>query len=473
MLFPARYTQPLREDFTSLADKFLPIIKVAWKKAFGKDFELDPWQEWLIRSILETDDKGELRYRQCFVSMPRQQGKSEIMAIIGLIALLRKDGVTNLGVASTADQARLVHERLLRVVMANPALSRFMSKITDTRGIVTKTGSKYIIRASNAASLQGIPVTTAIVDELHLVDPDVYSAIVSGTGARKGTAVYGITTAGDQDSELLMSLYESAEKAINGTMEGFGAFIWEAPDAIVPDDDEALLELLMQCNPALECGRLDAKTLLQDVRTLPNTEVIRYRLNRFVDSEDSTYMPLTLWQRCGRSEDEAFPKGVRPVFSIDRTPDWGYATISVAVKDSQGVIWTEVVASIVKPNLEQLLHACMGLTKYGPAAFVVDGYSLKELGNELKKRGLNVFVTSQPDIINASSMFYAKVAQQKVKHANDPLLTLQMPLTGRKAVGDAFRISRKNSSVEIDAVMSTVLAVFVAETRQEQPLGVW
>ena len=473
MLHPARYTKPLREDFDSLADRFLPIIRVAWKTAFGKKFELDPWQEWLIRSILELDDNGDLRYRQCFVSMPRQQGKSEIMAIIGLIALLKADGVTNLGVASTADQARLVHERLLRVVMANPALSRIMSKITDTRGIVTKTGSKYIIRASNAASLQGIPVTTAIVDELHLVDPDVYSAIVSGTGARKGTAVYGITTAGDQDSELLMSLYESAEKAINGSMEGFGAFIWEAPDAIVPEDDEALLALLMQSNPALECGRLDSKTLMQDVRTLPDTEVIRYRLNRFVDSEDTSFMPVALWQRCGRGEDEEMPKGVRPIFAIDRTPDWGYATITVAMKATDGTIWTEVVASIVKPNLEQLLQACMSLTKYGPAMYVMDGYGLKELGNELKKRGLPTFITSQPEVINASSLFYAKVAQQKLKHANDPLLSMQMPLTGRKQVGDAFRVSRKNSSVEIDSVMSTVLAVFIAETRQEQPLGVW
>lgn len=473
MLTPTRYTKPLREDYVSLADKFLPLVRLAWKTAFGKDYAFDPWQEDLIRRILELDDKGELRYRQCFVSMPRQQGKSELMAVIGLIALLKKDGVTNLGVASTADQARLVHERLLRVIQANPALSKFMSKITDTRGIVTKTGSKYIIRASNAATLQGIPVTTAIVDELHLVDPDVYTAIVSGTGARKGTAVYGITTAGDQDSELLKSLYETAEKAINGTLEGFGAFIWEASEARVPEDDDELLALLMESNPALECGRLEAKTMLQDLRTMPDTEVIRYRLNRFVDSEDTSYMPVALWQRCGRSEDSVFPKDVRPIISIDRTPDWGYASVAITAKDKDGIIHTELVASIVKPNMEQLLQVCLNLSKYGPSMYVMDGYGLKELGQELKKRGLPTFITSQPEVINASSMFYAKVAQQKIQHANDPLLSLQMPLTGRKQVGDAFRISRKNSSVEIDAVMATVLGVFLAETRQETPLGVW
>jgi phage terminase large subunit-like protein len=473
MLLPSRYTKPLREDFPSLADKFLPLIRVAWKSAFGKSFELDEWQTWLIRSLLELDEDGDLRYRQAFVSMPRQQGKTELMSVIGLIALLKADGVTNVGVASTADQARLVHERLLRVIQANPALSNFMTKITDTRGIVTKNGSKYIIRASSAATLQGIPVTTAIVDELHLVDPSVYSAIVSGTGARKGTAVYGISTAGDQDSELLTTLYEQAEKAINGTLEGFGAFIWEAPEPIVPEDDDELLKLLMACNPALESGRLDSKTLLQDVRTLPDTEVIRYRLNRFVDSEDKTFMPLTLWQRCGRNVEDEFPEGVRPVIAIDRTPDWGYASVAMAVKDAEGIIHTELVASLVKPNLEQLLQICLNLAKHSPVFFVMDGYTLKELGQELKKRGLPTFVTSQPEIINASATFYAKVAQQKLKHANDPLLSLQMPITGRKSVGDAFRISRKNSSVEIDGVMATVLATFIAETRREQPLGVW
>jgi phage terminase large subunit-like protein len=143
------------------------------------------------------------------------------------------------------------------------------------------------------------------------------------------------------------------------------------------------------------------------------------------------------------------------------------------MKDKDGVIHTELIASLVKPNLEQLLQVSLNLAKYSPAMYVVDGYPLKELGNELKKRGLPVFVTSQPEVINASSMFYAKVAQKKLKHANDPLISMQMPLTGRKQVGDAFRVSRKNSSVEIDAVMATVLATFVAETQQERPLGIW
>jgi phage terminase large subunit-like protein len=473
MLHPARYTKPLSEDFTSEADWFLPVAELAWKVAYGKDYEFDEWQKWLIRSILETNPDGSLRYRQVLCSLPRQNGKTEVMSVIGLWSLLRKAGVTNLGVASTADQARLVHERLLRTIQANPTLAKFMNKITDTRGIVTKEGSKYIIRASNSGTLQGIPVEVGIVDELHLVDPDVYNAIVAGTGSRKGTMVLGITTAGDDNSDLLHSLYENAEKAIGGQIDGFGAFIWEASEATVPTNDDDLLKLLLEANPALESGRIDPVVMLQDVRTMPDQDIIRYRLNRFTEAAGA-FMPLSLWATCARGMDEEFPRGtIRPIFSIDRTPDWGYATIVATVKDDKGITHTEVVASITKPTLEQLVNICINLYKYSPMTYIMDGYGLKELGAELKMRGLPTYVTGQGEIINASAMFYAKTVQKKIRHASDPLMSVQLPRTVRKNIGDAFRISRKDSSVEIDAVMATLLGVFGAEIRKPHPVQVF
>lgn len=473
MLLPSRYTPALTEDFTSEADWFMPVAELAWKVSYGDGYEFDEWQKWLIRHILETNPDGSLRYRQVLCSLPRQNGKTEVMSVIGLWALLRKSGVTNVGVASTADQARLVHERLLRTIQANPSLSKFMSKITDTRGIVTKEGSKYIIRASNAGTLQGIPVEVAIVDELHLVEPDVYNAMVNGTGSRKGTMVLGITTAGDENSELLTNLYQNADKAIAGQIDGFGAFIWEASQAVVPKDDAELLQLLMEANPALESGRIDPEVMLQDVRTMPDQDIVRYRLNRFTEAAGA-FMPLSLWATCARGSEEVFPIGInRPVFSIDRTPDWGYATICVSVKDNDGITWTEVVASLVKPTLEQLVSLCVTLYKYSPMAYIMDGYGLKELGQELKMRGLPVFITTQNEVINASAMFYAKTVQKKIKHASDPLMSIQLPRTIRKNVGEAFRISRKDSSVEIDSVMATMLGVFGAEIKKEIPVQVF
>ena len=467
---PTRHTPTLVDDFECDIDWLLPVIELAWSVA-TPGFRFDDWQIELLRRVTELLPSGELRWRSCLISMGRQNGKSEIVGALGIWALLRKPGTYSIGVASTAEQARLVYDRVQRVIAGNPALERRMSKLTETRGIKTLDGSRYEIKASNANTLQGIPVSVGIVDEVHLVDAKVWDALSSGTGARIDSLLAGITTAGDENSELLTRLYANADKAIAGDLPRFGAWIWEASEAIVPDDDDELLGLLMEANPALQSGRIDPKLLLDDVRALPKDDIIRYRLNRFIQSGTKTFIPAELWQKCERPFGAALPQG-EFVFAVDRTPDWEHATVAVAVKVDD-VIYTELVASINKPSLEQLIYVCGQLMTHSPRAIIVDGYTLRDLYKELKMRGYPAETATLADVVNASSMFYARLARKTLQHGGDPLLSIQIPRTVRKMVGEGFRVSRRDSAVEIDAVMATLLSTFGADTLREQPLQVF
>lgn len=421
------------------------------------------------------DRAGELRFRQSCVSVGRQNGKSVIGAILGLYGLLRAPGQLVIGIASSADQARILYDRTMLVIRRNKSLAERFDKLTDTRGIRAKDGGKYEIKAAKSSALQGLPVNVGLVDELHLLPPSLWSDLVNGTSSKKNGLVIGITTAGDESSELLKNLYEVGMKAAEGDpkFERFGFFVWEAPDARVPDNDEELADYLKQANPALAAGRIDMENVISDVRAMPPTDVIRYRLNRFVASSAQFITPV-MWAKCARPfGDQIALDGARPTFAIDRTPDWGYASISAAIKRKDGITETEIVASIVKPNLEQLVALCVELTKHSPQNFIVDSYGLRDLGMELKRRGLPVIIANQSDVINASSLAYSKIARQELQHSSDPILSIQFPRTVRKNVGEHFRISRKDSSVEIDAVMATILAVYGAETRLEQSLQVF
>ena len=467
---PTRYTPPLEDEFDADIDWLMPVIELAWSVA-TPGFRFDDWQVELLRRVTELLPSGELRWRSCVISMSRQNGKSEIVGALGIWALLRKPGAYSVGVASTAEQARLVYDRVQRVIASNPALERRMSKLTETRGIKTLDGSRYEIKASNANTLQGIPVSVGIVDEVHLVDAKVWDALASGTGARPDTLLVGISTAGDENSALLNRLYANADKAIAGDLERFGAWIWEASDAVVPDDDDELIGLLMEANPALQSGRIDPKLLLDDVRALPKDDIIRYRLNRFIQSGSKTFIPADLWQKCERPFGASLPQG-EFVFAIDRTPDWAHATVAVSVKVDD-VIHTELVASINKPSLEQLLYVCGQLMDHNPRAIIVYGYTLRDLYKELKTRGYPAETATLGDIVNASSLFYARLARKTLQHGGDPLLSIQIPRTVRKMVGEGFRVSRRDSAVEIDAVMATLLSTFGADTLREQPLQVF
>lgn len=455
---PTRSTAPLSADHDSLWRRFAPVFRIAWKAALG--YSLDEWQEALLHAVTELRPDGRLRFRQVLVSLGRQNGKTELAAALGLLIMLWKSPALVIGIASTADQARLVYDRTMQVIRRNPALAARFERLTDTRGIRAKDGSKYEIKAAKSAALQGLPIDLGIVDEVHLLKSSLWTDLVNGTGGRPDCFVAGITTAGDDDSELLKHLYALAESGEGG--DSFGHFIWEAPEARVPEDDETLAEYLRAANPAIASGRIDVDIVVADVRSMAPTDVIRYRLNRFVAAK-TEFISQSAWIAVGRSEDEAFPTGVRPVFAIDRTPDWGFATIVAAVKVGD-VIWTEVVASLAQPTLERLVAACAALRKHSPATFIMDGYTLRDLGLELKKRGTPVRISTLGDVINASSLLYAKIARRDLRHGNDPLLSIQVPRTIRRNVGEAFRISRVDSSVEIDAVMATALAVLAAET---------
>lgn len=464
------------------------FIKLAWRTPeHPNGIELDLWQAWLIDRILERypDDwpdkrlAGRLRYRQCVVSIPRQNGKSVLGAIFALYGLMfHETGPIVVGVASSAEQARIVYNRVLFVIQSNPGLKKRFAKMTETRGIKTKDGSgTYEIKASKGAALQGIPTSFSIVDELHITASAVWSALVQGTRTRRNGMVLGITTAGDEDSELLKRLYALGKRAVDpanaGKLERFGFFVWQAPEPLIPEDDDALAEWILSCNPGAYEGRVEITDMISDVRAEPEQDVIRYVGNLFVASQSVFIAPEKFAQneRAGAFPEPGTDGYSRPFFSIDRTPDWGHASIQIGVT-RYGITHTEVVASLVRPTIEDLADVCEQLNAWGPTTFVMDGWALRDLGKELERRGLPVHIATMGDIITASSLFFAKIMQRKIRHSGDELLRRQIPRAVRKNVNDGYRISRRDSS-DIDAVIGMALLVLIAETQRETTMQVF
>lgn len=495
-LYPATYTPALSSDpakFVSDGPMLRAFIAIAWRTPeHPNGIKLDVWQAWLIDRILERypDDwpdrrlAGRLRYRQCVVSIPRQNGKSVLGAIFALYGLMfHEAGPVVVGVASSAEQARIVYNRVLFVIQSNPSLKKRFAKMTETRGIKTKDGSgTYEIKASKGAALQGIPTSLSIVDELHITAPAVWSALVQGTRTRRNGMVLGITTAGDEDSELLIRLYKLGMKACepdtieSGKLQRFGFFLWQAPEAVIPEDDDALEAWLLASNPGAYEGRVEIADMITDVRAEPEQDVIRYVGNLFVASV-ATFLPPEKWAQNERGKpfpDPGLDGYSRARVSIDRTPDWGHASIHIGVT-RYGITHVEVVASIVRPTIEILAEACVNLNASVPGGvelFAVDGYSLRDLGKELDRQGLNVHIGTQGDMLTASSLLYSRVIQRKIRHSGDELLRRQIPRAVRKNVGDGFRISRRDSS-DIDAVIGTALLVLVCETTRDMGMQVF
>lgn len=467
---PTLFTQPLTEDFVTDGDKLLEVIDLAWKSPEADEFELDEWQRWLLRHVLERYPAdhpkyaGQLRYRQVLISMGRQNGKSVLGAVFALYGLLLHGaGPEVISVASTVPQAEIIYKRVKYVLDNNQTL-RKRFKTTGTRGIVSRNDARpatYNVKAGAEAGLQGVTISLCLYDEVHITKPETWNAVVFGTSARENGMVLGITTAGDDKSELLKRLYKTGKAAAvgeEGFDERFGFFLWEAPDHLEVTDPDALIA----ANPSIACGRMDIDQEINAIKNMPENQARRYRLNQFVASEAS-WLPTTLWNRLevGRIPAEA-RKNI--AFAVDRAENWDYATITANAK-YKGKVYTEVVASLVNPDVETLESMCMDLwRRHKGIGFVMEVSNLRDLAMRLRERGVRVEYFTQTQINNACATAYSLISGNKVVHAGDELLRRQVPKGVAKNIGEGWRISRKESVGEIDSLMATVMGLYAAET---------
>jgi len=454
---PTRWTRPLDADFASLYERHREMLGRAWYAANG--YVLERWQEQLLHAITELTPLGILRYREVLISLGRQNGKTEIAAALGLLFMYHKHSPQVLSIAKNAEQARIVYNRAQKIVKGSAALSNLFAKLTDTRGLKTKRGGIWEIKASKSDALQGIPIDLGIVDEVHLIKGELWDDMVNGLGGRDNCMVVGITTAGNDDSTHLLHLYERAESAT------FGKFVWEAPEPRMPDDDALLGRWLAMANPSVASGRVRIENVVGDARGQVPGNAIRYRLNRFVSGKDNGYINVPDWTRLlvpGFSDDVDL---VRPILTIDRTPDWSYATVVATSKLDDDRIGIQVAKGIPNPTVDALFDYCEHVFgKLSPETFVVDGYSLPSLAKKLKENGYPVRTMSLGDEVSAASMFYSKVVRGELIHG-EPGLAPQFQNVIRKAThGDQYKLVRGSGSQSIEAALATVRGVYVAET---------
>lgn len=467
---PTHYTLPLSEDFPTDGDKIINISQALWRLPEKHDelLVLTDWQKWLIRSVLERypDDypeaskAGRLRYKQVIISMPRKNGKSLIGALFALYGMLLHEPAPEvISVAASADQAKIVYRRLKHQVDSSELLGHFFARSTEHRGLWTKDEQGiYKVIAAQAATAQGLHPSLVVFDELHVAKSDVWTAMALGSATRPDGIVIGITTAGDDTSDLLKNLYENGSKAMEGNkdLERFGFFCWEAPKGCAIDDEESV----RMANPQLASGILDWESVKNELATMPEVDARRYRLNQFVSSMNA-WLPVGMWQQ----QPEGRPTNPE-VFAVERTSGWENASIVTAQVMPDGKVATELVASFNNTNIDQMIEACMKLAKYGKT-FIMDGNVLADLGMALKQKGLRVQITSNKDLISASNNMYRRIMRKELIHPRDEIVSLQIQRAVRKNSGDSWRIARKDSGSDIDAAVATVLAVWFVETQQK------
>ena len=474
---PTRYTPTLTgtEEFYSDGPRLVKVIELMWTMPGIGRVSLDRWQEWFLNHVLECyppdwpveELRGKLRYRQAVLSLGRQNGKSFLASILGFygMRMLNPAGANVIGLASTADQANIVYNRVVYAINNQPRFKKEF-KATGWRGIKrldangTEIG-RYEVKPAKEDAVQGIALDLCVFDELHISKDDLWNAALNGMAAKDESLLFGLTTAGDEDSALLKRLYDTGDLAIAGGAERFGFFLWEAPEGSRVDDPEAI----KAANPAIASGRIPVERILEDTKTEPEFKNRRFRLNQFIANVNS-WVSTSEWLECAG---DGIPKdtGHPIVFAVDKSPSWDEVTITAATR-IDGKVYTEVVARLVNAHIEWVTDVCVELNNaWSPVKFYMDANPLKGLSDNLRELGVPTEYMNQTQMAAAADTAYSLIKERRVVHADDAALRKQLPMAITENAGDGYKVSRKKSLTNVDAVIATVIAIAAAENSQD------
>lgn len=189
----------------------------------GAPIQLELFQKAFIQALFGfiNKDTGFRRFRETMFLVGRKNGKSTLLAGIGLYLLIADyEGAAEIySVATKKDQASKVLTEAHNMVKQSPELRAVIRKRRNDL-YFEATSSKFEALASDSNTLDGLNSHAVIIDELHAIrDRNLYDVMKQSTSSRNQPLVVMITTAGTVRECIFDSMYEYACRIADGEIE--------------------------------------------------------------------------------------------------------------------------------------------------------------------------------------------------------------------------------------------------------------
>ena len=303
----------------ALADRAVAFInslkhtKGVW---YGKNFELLPWQDKIVRDLFGTlKPNGYRQYNTAYIEIPKKQGKSELAAAVALYLTCGDGeyGAEVYGCAADRQQASIVFDVAVEMINQCPALKKRCKILASQKRIVyLPLKSFYQVLSAESYTKHGLNVHGVIFDELH-AQPNraLYDVMLTGSGdARKQPLYFLITTAGTDRNSICYEVHRKAEDVINGKKNDptFYPVIYGIKD----DDDWTDEKNWYKANPSLDITvDIDKiRAAFNNAKENPAEENLfrQLRLNQWV-KQSIRWMPMDKWNLCSYAVDKERLKG--------------------------------------------------------------------------------------------------------------------------------------------------------------------
>ncbi len=273
--------------FGEHAVKFLRALK---HPKSGKAFQLDPWQERIVRRIYgPRKNDGSRIVKTVVLLLPRGNRKTSLAAALALLHTIgpeRIPGGEVIVAASDRKQARIAYDEAKGLCLAHRKIAPNIRPLDyRNRLIYPKVGSFMEAISADAGTQHGRTPVFVLADELHAHKKrDLWDVLRSGLVKTPGSLLIVATTAGRGQENIAWEIVEDARKVARGEVDDPSVLpvLFEASK----DDDWTDEAVWRRVNPGLAHGYPDIEGLRQ---------LAREGERRIGDREAFRQLNLNIW----------------------------------------------------------------------------------------------------------------------------------------------------------------------------------
>ena len=419
-----------------------------------------PWQRLVLKRWLAEDENGNFVNLRCGLSVPRQNGKTEIIVARIIYGIIFRKAI-GLFTAQQQDTADVVKRRVQDFFYENQheeifnlLTPRFRQKPRNYAFMEFANGARYTFTTRTRMGGLGTTNDELICDEAADMTDDHEATLMPTISAAKSgnpQVIYAgtppmPTTVGEVFSR-------NRKQVLSG---GAGAWTEWSVERLTDQDD---VKAWYKTNPSL--GEFLLLSAVEtEASSLSSDNFNRMRLGWWSGVEEKRAISQKTWDSLYTEKPE-FDESFKSIFAVKFSPDHSSYSLAASKPLTNGKIHVEVIMH--RPMSEGWSRLSKWLIdRWRDASrIIIDGQTGQAiLFEELTRSGVppkRIIQPSMREIVDAHQFVYDGINKGELSHYNQPMLNQTVRVTKMRQIGryGGFgweSMSKELSTSDLDAV---------------------